>query len=125
MTGLFHSGNGKSAIVRHSPGHATHLHLRFFNPIAQGSAKRLANILPSRRFERVSANYVVHVASSGDTLAKLATRYRTTIAAIRQANRIHGYQLFEGHRYNIPVSTLPTTREPTRPVSSSSSSGRR
>jgi penicillin-insensitive murein endopeptidase len=121
---LFHTSGARAAVVRHSPGHTTHMHLRFFNPIAQQSAKRLAHILPSRRIERVSTNYVVHVATSGDTLAKLASRYHTTIGAIRQANRMHDFQLFVGHRYNIPVSTSSTTRETTR-LSSPSSAPRR
>lgn len=117
VSSLFHSNGIRSAIVRHSPGHTTHLHLRFFNPIAVQSAKRLAHLLPSRRSVPASANYIVHVASSGDTLAKLASRYRTTMAAIRQANRMHGFQLIAGHRYNIPVPTPRAPQEPTQPAS--------
>ena len=114
VAGLFHGDGARFAIVRHSPGHTTHMHLRFFNPIAEQSAKRLANLLPSRRFVRASVNYIVHVARSGDTLQKLAQRYRTTIAAIRQANRMRDFQLFVGHRYNIPVTTVPTAHGSTR-----------
>jgi len=114
VASLFHGDTARFAIVRRRRGHTAHMHLRFFNPIAEQSAKRLANFLPSRRFVRASVNYIVHVASNGDTLQKLAQRYRTTIAAIRQANRMRDFQLFVGHRYNIPVTTVPTAHESTR-----------
>lgn len=52
---VFEGGPGrKESIIRHKPGHATHLHVRFDNPVAQLSAERAypwlvrGRLLPSR-----------------------------------------------------------------------------
>ncbi len=102
---LFHGGSGKLALVRHSPGHATHIHLRFRNPIAQETARRLSLSLPNEHRQQSSDAPVakVHVATMGDTLAKLAQRYNTSMDAIRKANHMHTFQLVAGQRYVIPI----------------------
>ena len=100
---LFHGEGAQPRLLRHSPGHATHLHLRFKNPIARRSAQRLAPLLATQRpLERQNAP-LSHVARVGDTLAKLAQRYCTTMAAIRIANRMRGFQLKAGQSYVIPI----------------------
>lgn len=114
VSNLFHRVDATPAIVRHSPGHATHLHLRFFNPIAQESARRLAPYLTAHHPLRASTRTVLHIARLGDTLALLAQRYHTTMAAIRQANRITGFQLVAGRTYKIPVEEHSDVQEPTR-----------
>jgi murein endopeptidase len=103
VDGLFHSRNGRSSIVRHAPGHATHLHLRFFNPRAQESGRRLLPLLVQRGLAVAPQKTIPHVARAGDTLAKLAVRYSTTMQAIRQANSMKTYQLVAGTAYRIPI----------------------
>lgn len=106
---LFKGDGTKPALIRHSPGHSTHLHLRFFSPIAQESARRLIPYMRAHHWVRATA--LIHVAISGDTLAKLAQRYHTTMSAIRRANRMPGYQLVVGRHYAIPALE-PTTPGP-------------
>ncbi len=113
VSSLFHSDGSIAPLIRHASGHTTHLHLRFFNPVAQESARRLAPYLTAHHLVRASVSDIVHVAGAGDTLAKLAQRYHTSISAIRLANRMHGFQLILGHQYKIPTSNLPTTQEST------------
>ena len=108
---LFKGDGTKRALIRHSPGHSTHLHLRFFNPIAQESARRLMPYISAHHWVRARVTTLTHVAVFGDTLAKLAQRYHTTMSAIRRANRMQGYQLVAGRHYIIPAPE-PTTPEP-------------
>jgi murein endopeptidase len=115
---LFHPRNGRSAVVRHASGHATHLHLRFYNPIAQESGRRLMPLLVERGIMPAPQKFVTHVARAGDTLAKLAARYSTTMQVIRQANAMKTYQLVAGAPYRIPVrgsvNDIGSVRVPTR-----------
>jgi murein endopeptidase len=116
--GLFQGSGTKRALIRHSPGHATHLHLRFFNAVAQESARRLGPYINFHGSTRVSVTTTTHVATTGDTLAKLAQRYHTTISAIRSANRMRDYQLVAGRPYTIPTAipeSMPNSRRRTVP----------
>jgi len=115
---LFHGASSRPALVRHSPGHATHLHLRFRNPVSTESGRRVSGFItppvPYEQKEVVAMRY--HTAIAGDTLAKLAERYHTTMDAIRHANRMQTYQLVAGHRYGIPTSATqigPRQQAPT------------
>jgi hypothetical protein len=100
---LFHGNGVRPALIRHSPGHATHIHLRFRNPVARRSAQRLAPLIAELHpSERPQAG-VSHIARTGDTLQKLAQRYCTSMDAIRTANRMRGYQLKAGQIYLVPV----------------------
>ena len=100
---LFHGDGSKPPLLRHSPGHATHLHLRFMSRIARRSAIRLAPMLSEHHVVARENAPIVYVAKPGDTLAQLAQRYHTTMSAIRAANKMHGYQLVAGHAYRIPI----------------------
>jgi len=99
---LFHGEGAQPRLLRHSPGHATHLHLRFKNPIARRSAQRMAPLLARQRPLDLQHAPLSHVAKVGDTLAKLAQHYCTTMGAIRAANRMRGFQLKAGQSYVIP-----------------------
>lgn len=118
VEGLFRNTQGRPPIVRHAPGHATHLHLRFKNPVARKSGERLASLLSKHQLVRVPPKTVTHVARAGDTLAKLAARYGTTMRAIRLQNGLRNTQLVAGHRYEIPVAHPPAS--PSRKNSSAS-----
>ena len=114
---VFHGDEKKFALVRHSPGHATHLHLRFRNPIARETARRLSSFLPieHRQETREASTTTVYVASNGDTLAKVAERHHTTMDKIRKANHMHTFQLVAGQRYVIPVEAAPSRSSSSEP----------
>jgi penicillin-insensitive murein endopeptidase len=104
VEGLFTTRPGHPAIIRHAPGHATHLHLRFRSPIAQRSGQRLASLLTKHRLVVVPPKVVTHKARDGETLAKLAARYGTTIQAIRSYNGMKTFLLVAGQTYRIPLA---------------------
>ena len=107
--------NGRS-IIRHAKGHGTHLHIRFYNPVAEELGRRCAFLLPPRSpaaHALASANasarrtYAQHRARSGDTLVVLARHYGTTIEEIQRANGLKSIALKRGVVYRIPQKSAP------------------
>lgn len=125
------SGKSRFPLIRHAKGHATHLHVRFFSPIAQASAKIASPFLPKPPpvaeevaeaqakshkpgvkpgqpgSEPPKASYILHRARSGDTLDSLARRYGTTVEAIKQANGLSKNAIKQKHVYKIPKPAAP------------------
>jgi murein endopeptidase len=99
---LFHGRERVPPIIRHAPGHATHLHIRFYNPIAQETGRRCYAALVRHGMVHVGAAYVAHVAKKGETLAQLAKRYGTTVRAIRRANGLKNTLIQAKRSYRIP-----------------------
>jgi murein endopeptidase len=99
---LFHGRDRIPPIIRHAPGHATHLHIRFYNPIAQETGRRCYAALVRHGMVHVGAAYVSHVARKGETLAHLAKRYGTTVRAIRRANGLKSTLIQAKRSYRIP-----------------------
>jgi penicillin-insensitive murein endopeptidase len=89
-------------IIRHAPGHATHLHVRFYSPIAQETGRRAYSALLRHQLIHVGPSYAVHVAKKGETLATLAKRYGTTVMAIRRANSLKSNVIQAKKSYRIP-----------------------
>ena len=113
LESVFHGSNHEPPIILHEPGHATHLHVRFYNPIAEETARRcypallaLHKLLPSR--------YTVpYKAKAGDTLIGLAKRYGTTVTALMQANGLKKKALRADKTYQIPREGPAGPSEPT------------
>jgi LysM repeat protein len=101
---LFLGADGLPPIIRHAKGHATHLHIRFFNPIAQETARRLYPLLVRNNKITPPTQYLRHRAKEGETLGRLAKKYGTTIQAIQRANGLRKTLIRAGHDYLIPRS---------------------
>lgn len=101
---LFHGKGSLPPIVRHAPGHATHLHARFYNPVATETGRRCYPLLVQRGLVKPGAAYVVHLAKKGETLVELAKRYGTTVRAIRRANGLKSTVIQAKKTYKIPQS---------------------
>jgi penicillin-insensitive murein endopeptidase len=101
---VFRGKGSMPPIVRHASGHATHLHARFYNPIAAETGRRCYAILLRRGLVKPGAAYVVHLARKGETLAELAKRYGTTVRAIRRANGLKSTVIQAKKSYKIPQS---------------------
>jgi penicillin-insensitive murein endopeptidase len=97
------TSGGRLPIVRHAPGHATHLHLRFYNPIAQETARRAHAALIQRKILPPLVTFVRHRARRGDTLGKLSKRYGVSVEAIKAANGLRSSRIREKRNYRIPV----------------------
>lgn len=123
---IFRGNAGKGGpIIRHARGHATHIHIRFYSPIARETARRLAPVLGTPKASSSGQFYVSYRAKKGDTLGSLANRFGTTVAAIRQANGLRTSSIQARKTYRIPTTKiLPEkplkTRNPeaisTRPI---------
>jgi penicillin-insensitive murein endopeptidase len=97
---------GKTAtvppIVRYARGHATHIHVRFYSPVAQETGRRLYPLLIKNKIIRPPSYYVFHRARKGQTLSHLATRYGVSPRAIRRVNGLRSNLIREGQLYKIP-----------------------
>jgi penicillin-insensitive murein endopeptidase len=101
---LFRGKGSVPPIIRHASGHATHLHARFYNPIATETGRRCYAALVNQGLVRPGAAFVMHVAKKGETLAELAKRYGTTVKAIRHANGLKSTVIQAKKAYKIPQS---------------------
>jgi penicillin-insensitive murein endopeptidase len=127
------SGDGRDRpIIRHARGHATHLHVRFFNPIAQETARRSYAALVARGIVPRMQRFLSHKAKRGDTLGKLSKKYGVSVPALRRANRLKNNKIREKRTYLIPIAhprpappgrrlsfpprRLPPEKEPARTV---------
>jgi LysM repeat protein len=112
---LFRGSAGRGPLIRHAKGHATHLHVRFFNPVAQETARRCLPVLVRHGVVAPPVHYVHHRVKQGETLGKLAKRYDTTVREIQRANGLKNTRIQARKTYRIPQkgpAAIP--REPVR-----------
>ncbi|MET0593342.1 MAG: penicillin-insensitive murein endopeptidase [Polyangiaceae bacterium] len=117
---LFDGGGGLPPLIRHAKGHATHLHLRFYNPLAQETGRRSYEILIKKKVLSPPSYFVNHKAKSGDTLSELAVKFHVPAKTIQQINGMKNEVLKIGRDYKIPqsggVRTAPRVTIPPRRV---------
>ncbi len=120
VDGLFDGAAGLRPIVQHAKGHATHIHIRFYNPTAQETGRRLYALLVQRHLVIPAPTYVRYVAKKGDTLVRIAKQFGTTTKAIQDTNRMRSTLIRAGAAYRIArrggiaVSSAPTLIPPRR-----------
>jgi LysM repeat protein len=64
------------------------MHIRFASPVARERGRRQYDRLVRQGQIQLAVRRVQHVVEPGDTLLSLAIRYRTSIASIRELNRL-------------------------------------
>jgi len=101
---IFQGKGALRAIIRHAPGHATHLHLRFWNPTAQETARRCYASLARHQLVRAPVQYTTHKVKKNETLGMIAKKYGSTVRAIREANGLRSNLIHEQAVYRIPLS---------------------
>jgi penicillin-insensitive murein endopeptidase len=99
---LFDGDGSLPPLIRHAKGHATHLHVRFYNPVAQETGRRAYTFLLRRHVIQPAVYYVRYKVKQGDTLGQIARRYGVTEKAIQQANGMKTSLLRATHEYKIP-----------------------
>lgn len=119
------SGKSRRPIFVHAPGHATHLHVRFYSPAARELGRRAYKLLASRRLIAPPTTFITHTVKPGETLSHLAVRYKVSVAAIKKANGLTKDVLRVKRAYKIPQVggiarpaplALPARRVPPAPV---------
>lgn len=101
---IFQGKGAERPIIRHAPGHATHLHLRFWNPIAQETSRRCYAALSRHKLVKAPEQYLTHKAKKNETLAMIARKYGSNVRAIRDANGLRSNLIHEQAVYRIPVT---------------------
>ena len=101
---LFDGAAGVRPLILHAKGHATHLHVRFYNPLAQETGRRSYEILIKRRVLSPPSYFVRYKAKSGDTLSELALKYHVPAKVIQQLNGMKNDVLKIDREYKIPQS---------------------
>jgi len=99
-------------MVRHAKGHANHIHIRFYNPVAQEIGRRAHSLLAKVGHVRTTTGYLLHKARSGDTLGSLARRYGTSVEAIQKVNGLRSNAIKMKHVYKIPKQGHVIVRPP-------------
>ncbi len=101
---------GQKGIIQHEKRHKDHMHVRFYNRLAQELGRVAYPVLVEEG--ALPPPRLTHRARRGETVASLAARFHTSPAAIREANRIRGTRLRTGRLYVIPVRSLPEEGTP-------------
>lgn len=119
VEGLFKGVPGKfRPLIVYAKGHATHLHIRFFNPIAQETARRAHRALLALDRIKPPVYYITHKVKKGETLGMLARKYGVSVREIQQANHLKNTVIVAKHEYKIPrkggVSAPPRVVVPPR-----------
>ena len=126
-------GKSQRPLVFHANGHATHLHVRFYSPVAQELGRRAYRFLLARHVVAPPTLYVTHTTKPGETLSHLALRYKVPLDAIKKANAMTSDLLRVNKPYKIPQAggvppaerlTLPPRRVPPAPAAVASAGGK-
>jgi murein endopeptidase len=107
-------GYTRPPMIRHAKGHATHLHVRFYSPIAEETGRRCYAALLTAGKIKPSTHFVSYKAKKGDTLLALAKRFGTTVKAIKRVNGLRSNTILAKRSYKIPSTGHSVT--PARPV---------
>jgi penicillin-insensitive murein endopeptidase len=83
---LFDGGNSLPPLIRHAKGHATHIHVRFYNPLAQETGRMSYDVLIKKHIIQAPSVYVHHKVKEGETLGLLAKKFGVSSKAIQAAN---------------------------------------
>jgi LysM repeat protein len=104
LESVFDGIPGEPAIIRHEPGHDTHFHVRFYNPVAEETARLCYRALVQHKKLLPMQYSVTHKARRGDTLSGIAKKYGTTVAALMRANNLRKASIQADKTYFIPRS---------------------
>ena len=93
--------NAKNALIVYYPGHRTHYHVRFINPVAQELGRRAQPLLIQAGLMKPPVYTVWHKVKAGETLGVIAAKYGTSSKAIMQSNGLRTAQLIAGRSLRI------------------------
>ena len=100
----------EKGIIQHERRHKDHLHVRFYNPVAQEHGRIVYPVLVETG--AAPPPMVKHRVRRGETLGSLARRYGTSVNAIRAANGLRSTRLRAGRSYTIPIRRTPPDSGP-------------
>lgn len=89
-------------MILHEPGHDTHLHIRYYNPVAQETGRRIYKHLVKHEKIKPPTYYVHYKAKRGDSLIRIAKKHNSSVKALQQANHLRNTRIYAGRSYKIP-----------------------
>jgi murein endopeptidase len=101
----------RKGIIQHEKRHKDHLHVRFFNRVAQEKGRIVYPVLVEAGV--VGPPMVRHRARRGETLGHMASAYGTSVSAIKAANGLRSSRLRAGRSYLVPVRRVDRDDTPT------------
>lgn len=128
LSGVFRGIPGKlRPIIRHAPGHATHIHIRFFNPIAQETARRCHAELLAAKLTQAPQSFISHKVKKNETLGMISRKYGVPVPRLRAVNGLKNSLIREKAVLRVPVAArgpsgpgprlkLPARRVPPAPA---------
>jgi len=106
LGGVFRGVPGKlRPLIRHAPGHATHIHIRFFNPIAQETARRCHAFLLQAKLTSAPVSYITHKVKKNETLGMIARKYGVPVPRLRAVNGLKSSLIREKSELRVPVAS--------------------
>jgi penicillin-insensitive murein endopeptidase len=95
-------GTNLRPMILHEPGHKTHLHIRYYNPIAQETGRRVHQALLKHKKIKPPTYFKKYKVKRGDSLIRIARKHKTTVAILKKANRLRNNRIYAGRTYKIP-----------------------
>jgi penicillin-insensitive murein endopeptidase len=106
LAGVFRGAPGKlRPLIRHAPGHATHIHIRFFNPVAQETARRCHAALLQAKLTSAPQSYITHKVKKNETLGMIARKYGVPVPRLRAANGLKSSLIRAKSALRVPVAS--------------------
>jgi murein endopeptidase len=133
LESVFDGVPGEPPVIVHAPGHATHFHVRFYNPIAEETARRCYSALVAQKKLLPIRYNIPHTVKRGETLLGIAKLYGTTVATLMRANGLRNKQMIQANKTYlvpklgaagpaeprpVPPRRVPPARPPTGPLAS-------
>lgn len=115
LAGVFRGAPGQlRPIIRHAPGHATHIHIRFFNPIAQETARRCHALLVQAKLTSAPQSFISHKVKKNETLGMISRKYGVSVARLRSVNGLKSSLIREKSVLRVPVAARGPAPVPAR-----------
>lgn len=89
-------------MILHEPGHKSHLHIRYYNPIAQETGRRVYRALLKHKKIKPATYYLKYKVKRGDSLIRIARKHKTTVAVLKKTNRLKNNRIYANRVYKIP-----------------------
>ncbi len=106
LSGVFRGVPGKlRPLIRHAPGHATHIHIRFFNPVAQETARRCHAFLLSAKLTSAPQSFISHKVKKNETLGMISRKYGVPVPRLRAVNGLKSSLIREKSALRVPVAS--------------------
>ncbi len=106
LAGVFRGVPGRlRPIIRHAPGHATHIHIRFFNPTAQETARRCHAALLAAKLTTAPQSFISHKVKKNETLGMISRKYGVSVPRLRAANRLKSSLIRAKSVLRVPVAS--------------------